>query len=194
MRYLTIFAVVVFASCFHSHTLYGQEQGVQGQEKVERPRGKAGQQDGKFKGDRKKGNKRGAKNKQSQGRSKKGKQGQGQFNVERFFQRLDRDQNGAIEKSEVPERLLQRWQRIDQNGNDILDKEELTSLIERIQQMRNRGQGAKGKGEGKGKGKGDGKGKGQGKGGKGKGGKGKGGQKGDGPVKPKRPGSDDGKE
>ena len=50
-----------------------------------------------------------------------------------IMRRFDKNNDQAISKDEAPERLQNNWDRIDQNGDDILDMEELKSLAKMAQ-------------------------------------------------------------
>ncbi len=51
-----------------------------------------------------------------------------------FLRRMDADGNGVLEKSEVPERLQNRWDQIDSNGDGQLDRQEIGRLIRQLGQ------------------------------------------------------------
>ncbi|QEG24430.1 EF-hand domain-containing protein [Mariniblastus fucicola] len=111
---------------------------------------------------------------QGQGRRRGQGEGRGSAQMmEMLFTRLDADKSGSISLDEAPDRLKDRFAKLDSNGDESVSKDEFQASFA------NRGEGAKGK-EGAGKGRRGGKGKeGAGKGrrgGKGKDGAGKGNQ------------------
>lgn len=112
-------------------------------------------------------------------RKRKGKQGDGQGmtdapSPEQFIagltRRLDKNDDQVISKDEAPERMQKNWDRIDQNGNDQLDEDELKQLAAMMQRR-----GGKGKAKRNRKGRDEA------------------GKKPGGGVKPKKPGGSDGK-
>lgn len=108
-----------------------------------------------------------------QGQGQQGRRGGAQM-LDFIFNRFDTNKDGKLSQKEAPERMQQRFDMLDSNGDKSVSKEEMQAAFEKM------GQGKKGAGKGQGKGgagKGQGKngaGKGQGKGGAGKGGAGKG--------------------
>lgn len=49
-----------------------------------------------------------------------------------MFQRFDADHDGKLTKDEVPPFMLQRWARMDVNGDGVVDEAEQAAVIERI--------------------------------------------------------------
>ena len=47
-----------------------------------------------------------------------------------MFRRMDKDSSGTLSKEEVPERLAERFEQIDIDGNGQLDESELAKLRE----------------------------------------------------------------
>jgi len=69
------------------------------------------------------------------GRSFRGggsRQGRNRQNVGRQFMRFDSDGDGKISKAEAPNRLKERFNRIDANGDNFIDEEEMKQMMERF--------------------------------------------------------------
>lgn len=58
------------------------------------------------------------------------------FNPERMLKNLDKNDDGKLEISEVPERMKERFDRVDANGDGFVDAAELKKMFDAI---RNRG-------------------------------------------------------
>ncbi|HCI47627.1 MAG TPA: hypothetical protein DFI00_10070 [Rhodospirillaceae bacterium] len=67
--------------------------------------------------------------------------------------RLDRDGDGALSLEEVPERMRERFDMIDGDGDGLIKEAELQSFFDRIKQLREQGGGQGGFGQGGGFGK-----------------------------------------
>ena len=50
--------------------------------------------------------------------------------VQFMLKRMDKDGNGEITADEVPERMKNNFGKLDKNGNDVLDKNEIVAMIE----------------------------------------------------------------
>lgn len=71
-----------------------------------------------------------------------------------IFQRFDKDKNGSLSQNEAPDRMKQRFNMLDTNGDKSVSKEELQAAFDKMEGKGDKGQ-AGGKGQrGKGKGKG----------------------------------------
>jgi len=118
----------------------------------------------------------GRRGRRGQGMQQRQGQRGGSRNMERFFGRLDRNQDGSIGLDEAPERMKGRFANIDSNSDNKITREELQAAFANMQGGRGGagGKGMKGqRGEKGGKGNrnnGEGN-KGAGKGAKGKSGK-----------------------
>lgn len=62
-----------------------------------------------------------------------GRPGGGRPNPAEMLARMDADKDGKVSKSEVPAPMLQRWDRMDTNGDGFIDKQELKELAARFQ-------------------------------------------------------------
>lgn len=134
----------------------GKREGSRGQSRRGRRGGKQGQnQQGQ-------GMQRGGRGQQGQ----QGRRGGAQM-LDFIFSRFDKDKNGSLSQSEAPDRMKQRFDMLDTNGDKSVSKEEMQAAFEKMGQG-GKGQGKNGAGKaqgGKGKGKGqsgNGAGKGQG--------------------------------
>ncbi|MEM9410923.1 MAG: EF-hand domain-containing protein [Planctomycetota bacterium] len=50
--------------------------------------------------------------------------------VQFMINRMDKDGNGEITADEVPDRMKNNFAKLDKNGNDVLDKNEIVAMIE----------------------------------------------------------------
>ena len=64
--------------------------------------------------------------------------------MERLFSRFDADKNGALSESEVPEKMKQRFAKLDANGDKSVSMEEMKAAFEKIGRDRS-GKGKQGK-------------------------------------------------
>jgi len=78
----------------------------------------------------------------------KGKGGKGKPTPEKFIKRFDKDGNGTISKGELPEKMQQRFDKIDQNGDGAIDIAEIKKMMERHAERGGKGPGGKKKGPG----------------------------------------------
>ncbi|QDT68255.1 EF hand [Planctomycetes bacterium MalM25] len=83
-------------------------------------------------GERRQGKQAGAREKGAKAGPGQGKGKQGR-NPEAMLKRADADGDGAISKSEAPERMLQNWDRVDGNGDGKIDQAEQAKMVERMQ-------------------------------------------------------------
>jgi Ca2+-binding EF-hand superfamily protein len=116
---------------------------------------------------------KGSSDAQQKGPGQRGQRGGAQM-LDFIFKRFDTDQNGSLSKQEAPDRLQQRFDMLDANGDSSISRDEMQAAFENMQGKAG-GKGMKGRGENRGDGN---------KGGKGKAGKG-GGKKGSGKGKGK---------
>jgi Ca2+-binding EF-hand superfamily protein len=58
--------------------------------------------------------------------------GGGRSNPAEMLARMDSNGDGKVAKSEVPQQMLQRWDRMDTNNDGFIDKKELEALAERF--------------------------------------------------------------
>lgn len=84
----------------------------------------------------------------------KGRRRGGAQMLDKLIQRFDRDKNGSISIEEAPERLKQRFGKMDTNGDKSISKEEMTAAFANMRGGE-KGKGQRGKGEKGGKRKGD---------------------------------------
>ena len=73
--------------------------------------------------------------------------------MEMLMSRFDTDKDGAISLEEAPDRMKQRFERLDGDGDKSVTKEELQAAFAKMGEGR-RGSDGKAKGDGKGQGKG----------------------------------------
>ena len=55
-----------------------------------------------------------------------------------MLQRLDANNDGELTKEELTPNMLQRWDRMDVNGDGVVDQREKAAIIERIRRVRAR--------------------------------------------------------
>jgi Ca2+-binding EF-hand superfamily protein len=84
---------------------------------------------------------------EGQGRGQRG----GAQMIEMLFNRFDADKNGSISSSEAPDRMKQRFDQLDANGDKSISKQEFETAMSKMRGQRgdkgNAGQGKAGKGK-----------------------------------------------
>jgi Ca2+-binding EF-hand superfamily protein len=163
MKAITFIAVACM-SMWIANDVNAQQSGKniqqdQGQEQAEGQQGKRGR-----KGRRGQRGAEGKSEEAGQGKGR-GRRGGGQM-LDMLLKRFDKDQNGAISLEEAPERMKQRFGKMDADGDKSISKAEIEAAFAKMQGGQN------GKGQKRGKGKKGAKGE-KGKGQKGKGAAGK---------------------
>ena len=56
--------------------------------------------------------------------------------VKHFLKRFDRNGDSKLSREEVPQRMAKRFQQLDQDGNDQLDRNEMGLVVELLRRMR----------------------------------------------------------
>lgn len=163
MKAITFIAVAAMTMWMSDAGNAQQNSTQNNQEKTPQVDGEKGARGQRGKGQRGQG-REGRQGNRRRGQGMQGNRAQGQRGgaqmLEGLFNRFDKDKSGSISLAEAPDRMKQRFEKLDTNGDKSVSKEELQAALA------NRGEGRQGRG-GK-----DGAGKGKGKDGAGKGSKG----------------------
>ena len=147
MRILTTVSVFVLSFCLIAAS-FAQEEG-KGEKRGRRGaegRQQEGQQRGQQRGRMQRGQgQRGGQ--QRGGFQQRGDQQRG-FDVGRMFQAMDKNQDGKLTKEELPPRMQQGFNRIDANGDSVIDRQELRQLANLMRGMQGQqGRGQQGRGQ-----------------------------------------------
>ena len=68
-------------------------------------------------------------------------------NFVEFLMRNDKDGDGKISKSELPERMQRMFERADSNGDGVIDRQEAEEIAKRMAEGRGQGSGRGGRGQ-----------------------------------------------
>ncbi len=128
-----IVAVVFVLPAMAQETTPGDQKAEQGENARQDERMQK-QRDGKREGkqgekQRDKENRPGTEGRRRQSPPKGGDAAGAGQRIAQMLKRIDADGDGAISKSEAPERLLARFDKIDANGDEKIDREEITAMM-----------------------------------------------------------------